>query len=574
MPKHSKESIVPSDDTRRDAVRAILKTMVEGRQCGDLFDLFDAVEGVSDSVDTDLAWLAAYDMDPEVADVAAAVGYARLNYEMEEEGGISEDRCQSVLAIARKAIESPRVPTDRKLKLGTLVTMCGGDPALDSVLADLADSPEGHEQLLKDTLRQVASSRQNTEHFLTLTGFIADGAEGTEARGMSHDTVEFMIALCERLREEKPALAPLLLGTVLIAAVEQDATDSALDVMTALSGHQTPEARWCLDELGRWPGLGQFAVQARECADRLEAAGVPSKLGMRSSFSHGLVTSVDGAGSRSLCLLFHTRDGGMDALTFLLNDRVGMKDFWCLFTEGADLEEDMRYTDASEEVTLAYCPLSFARKLVADAWAIHEETGVPLPARFFLNRYLLGEEPIRPERHQPELSAYALDRLPLTPDLFHGDLDDVVGFAPFTDLVFSSDEAYAFVADHAPAKGRNLAKAKRVKFAKEVAILERETLLQRTALNLEIEALAGHGADQEVRFASRIYLGIRENVLPFHAIPFVAKLCEISTARILTNIRLGFSSQAEANAAATEEDAASWGDEDDYDSFDDDPTPF
>ena len=77
-------------------------------------------------------------------------------------------------------------------------------------------------------------------------------------------------------------------------------------------------------------------------ASEMEASGTTPQCTLFREFSHGVVSMVDGVGSRSVTLFFRTPEGGMDALMMILNDIVGMKDAWCAFEDSSDLEATIR----------------------------------------------------------------------------------------------------------------------------------------------------------------------------------------------------------------------------------------
>ena len=134
-----------------------------------------------------------------------------------------------------------------------------------------------------------------------------------------------------------------------------------------------------------------------------------------------------------------------------------------------------------------------------------------------------------------------------------------------------SDAAYAYCDLARPRRGRpRLSKKKLDAFITEIAIQDRETLLARMAVNLEVESLAGRATQRHNRIAARTWLGITEEVLPFHEIPFIRTLAVNSAELIIENLRHGFRSQAEADAAALEMDDLLGGLLDDDEDDDDD----
>jgi hypothetical protein len=193
-----------------------------------------------------------------------------------------------------------------------------------------------------------------------------------------------------------------------------------------------------------------------------------------------------------------------------------------------------------------------ARAYLADAWAIHETRGEPFPGRLFVYRPFFGEAPIQARRRKPDLSAYRLENIRLSPANFKKEAVSVLGHPAFDELWFSSGEAYGILDQFSKGGRQELSPKQFDDFVVRIFPLERHLLLSRMAANLEVESLAGRAEKNINRLAARMWLGISEEVMPFHEIPFVRSLCRQSAEKILYNLKLGFRNQAEANAVTDE----------------------
>lgn len=90
-------------------------------------------------------------------------------------------------------------------------------------------------------------------------------------------------------------------------------------------------------------------------------------------------------------------------------------------------------------------------------------------------------------------------------------------------------------------------------FLREVMPLERDRLLHRMAINLEVEALAGRAARKDNQTAARLWLGMKENVAPLETIPFIHGLAGNGIDAIAEDLRRGFKNQRAAFAASERE---------------------
>ena len=494
----------------------------------------------------DLAWLAAHDLDPAISSAAAAA----LFYVVQSETFPPQAREQArreAAPVLLKALKSPGMPDSRKYSVGPLYSYCADeDLPAEEYRAFFRDFDAVSRQMLSEMVDTFSSDPQSVERVLSGMEMAVDDDMPPETRYRG------AMELATQLLEVNPAAAAAVVSGNLVVGSEEglDAAyhEPALDI---LEGTNCPQAVWFLEEMGRWPHLGELGKQAARRAAKMRLSGLAPAHDLPLAFSHAMVTAPDGMGSRQLSLYFRTPEGGMDALGLLLNDIVGVKDAFCVYDEGADLEEEIR--DQFDALPMALCGMELAREFFGDALARHEAQGTCPLASAFVYRPYLGPGPITVKPRTPDLSTYGLADLKRTPALLKnsGELAEVPGF----DLLwFGSDLAYEYVAANMPKKARRLSKKKFEQFLHEVAMEEEEMLLSRMAGILEVESLAGHGTHRINRIAARTWLGLSEDVAAFADTPYVRLLGERAVEAIISNVRMGFRNAAEANAAALEMD--------------------
>ncbi len=491
----------------------------------------------------DLAWLAAFDLDPEVASGAFLTMFYAL--ESNDLTGAALDRFrEQARPILLNALQSAGVPDDRKYSLGPLYAGCGGQVSDVEYRGFFKDFDAVSERALHQTMAQVTSDPRGVDAFLTVVEALDDGETPVGARLMA------VLEVVKNVAKDKPETTALLASAALMKLWSEDVPEPCTDaVLQCIADTQCPEAAWCLAEMGRWPGIAPLDAKAQRLANKLGLMGIKPAYSYPARFSHAMLTAPDGVGSRQLLLFFLTPDGGMDAVFFLLNDLAGMKDANCLFDEGSDIDEDIRLSD--DGILYAQCSMELAREILADVWAFHHETRKPMPPQLFVFRPYLGEEPIVPRRRTPDLSAYRLDTRPLGPELFIE--SETLAESYYEEFSFASDHAYEFIASNCKGHFRNMPKKVFDRFLSEVAIEDKGALLERMAATLEVEALAGRAQFEENLIAASTWLGMKNDVQPFHTVPFIHALGKCAVARIGHNLRMGFRSQAEANAAAMAE---------------------
>lgn len=334
-----------------------------------------------------------------------------------------------------------------------------------------------------------------------------------------------------------------IMGLALALGAENPhfANEQAQDTLDLIHESDTPRARWCLETLAQWPGFAKsFRNKAASLAGRGQKAQGPAIPG---ELSHCLVSVCDGVGSRTIAIFHRTPAGEFDAVNMMLNDEVGIKDAFAVFEDGSDMEDALR--SDPENLAIATASLAFLRDLLADALARHEELGTPPPGRLFALLPYLGEQPIVPRRREPNLGAYMLETHRLAPALAEGG-EALARSAIFGCLQPSSDAAYDFCRERMGKRGYSLNSEAFEAFLREIMPLERDRLLHRMAINLEVEALAGRAATPDNQTGARLWLGIKENVLPLEKIPFIRKLAAGGVNSMIHDIRNGCLNSREA----------------------------
>ena len=528
----------------RNAVRSRLKDFDVASSGGaSEEDLWVLVEQAANPGE-DLAWLAAYDLDPEISSSAVLTLFFAVQCE-----DIPEDLFDRVCAEARpailKALQNAAVPDDRKVPLGALYGFCGGELPEEDLRSYFKDFEAASGRVMSRTVGRLSSAPEDIERFVVKLG------EGSEEDGESaEDRFKMLVEMLMRADAAPPDVMAAVMSATTVLGKLDGVRDSFLDVgLEYLDAADCPEATWFLAEMGRWPGLGTVGEKAGALAIKKAAAGRLPHHEIGAKFSHGLITCPDGSGTRQMTLFYRTPDGSMDALLFLMNDAIGLKDVVCMYGDGAEIEDNIR--EQSDIMILAPCTLELAREFVADLWEFHEQAGTAFPPKMFIYRPYLGPEPILPKARKTDLSVYGLDAVPRDDELFR-DADLPIDSALYGRFAFSSDAMYDYLAKVGPKKSFQLPKAKFETFVREIAAQEKDLLLSRMAGALETEGWAGRATQQVNRVAARTWLGISENVRPFHEVPFICALAEMSIEMVLQNLRMGFKNQQEVNEAMLE----------------------
>jgi hypothetical protein len=537
----------PADPAASDArVRERLESyrLPRGRE-GRPWDLIRILERECPGMEASLARLVAYDPDARNRDDARILLFAAFK-DPSSPPATRERFVQSAVPLLRAALKDSRLPDEQKFEVGMLLSAAGVEIPQKEYEACFRNFKSVSARKTAEQMKAFSASMSSIESILVHGGLIEAGRPVSPSAQDFRDT----FSLGTKMAGANPEAGGWLLSVVAALAAEHGKLP--LDVQAAIlaaSRTGTPVAAWCLEELGAWPALGSLGDKARVLAAEMRASGLVPSLDPRREFSHGIVSNVDGMGSRSLALFFRALSGAMDALVVLLNDSMGVKDAWCVYEDGADIEPDMR---RQKGVVFAQATMPIARELVADALAIHAEQDVPPPGRLLLYRPLLGADPILPRRRQPDLGAYALESLVRGPALAEGS-EALCKNPVWEEFWFSGDEAYDFLSQNFVHRSRpptSVAERRDLeeRFIREAAVGECGRLVSRMAACLETEAWAGRQASPTNKLAARTWLALSEGVVPFHEVPYVRVLAQHAIAAILNNLLMGFHSQRDVNA--------------------------
>lgn len=490
-----------------------------------------------------LLWLAAYDDDEATRDRAC-----RLLVSAFQEPGVPAKVRESVArqagALAETVIRDTGLADERKLIVSTVITLSGReiDPAeLEGCFVDFAGT-------LERTAREVGSTlsddAEQVESWLQAAGTagLADGGVGEEQLART-------LAMAALLAETNPRVGATAM--VIVSAVGHETCrkrEEELCMALEAAARFDPERGLALlTELATWPNTAALGAKARELSVRLRAQGVRPWPLPAPVFSHGLVSTVDGSGSRALQLYYRQSEGTLDAVSFVLNDRVGLKDVWCAFGEGHEVERQLRDVG----LQLASCDEAFARELIADALATSETSGRPVPGRWLLYRSFLGEAPLEPASRTPNLGAYMLETVVRSAALAE-ESEALLDSSAYDQLGFDSDAAYAFVRERTGGRSGALRLGPDLvtEFLHVVERHERERLTRRLAVNLDHEARAGRAKQRINRLAARVWIVLSEELLPFNELPYARALATYSLQAIEHNVAMGYRTQDEANQAS------------------------
>jgi hypothetical protein len=494
-------------------------------------DTLERLTGRFPSVGRGLVELMARDPSKRVSEQAALLLYyaARL--------APARLRSRVVGAMTIDLLEAMRDPTvtdERKYSIGPMLAEVGQELPDDDYASCFQDFGGTVERLTRESMTTLLDSPEQVEAliaFRPLVGEVDPDAGDAEAARAIEEALDTAV---ETLLHNAPVGAVLACTLAATARERGVATEAALAALDLVANTATHRAAWYLAELGRWPAGGEIGERARALATR---AGMPAGKAQRTPpFSHGLVSAIDGEGSRDVIAFFRSSDGTLDALVLLMNERLGLLDVFLSFGDGVELEQQARERYGS----WAPCDVAFARELLADAFATHEKTGRPVPGRLLLARPLLREEPVPVHARACELGAYAFETCAPEPGLAAGS-QALAEHEVYGDLGSTSDAAYAFV--------RSRRRRRVEDFLREVVLPERGVLMARFGAALEIEARAGRARTPANRLAARTFVALESSVVPFLEVPYVRAVARRALQAVERNVRKGFRSQAEASAA-------------------------
>ncbi len=539
--KSKKPRATPAIRALREALLELIEEDDQELTCG---DVLRALSPRFRTLGRSLTWLVAYDDGP-----LHGRAFSLLHACFQEPGiarKLQDKIRRQLVPMAEKSLRDAGLDERRKLNLVALLRLAG-EEASDEILAEsFGDIREAFDAMARETVAQLLDSVDQAEMLLRQGGLLDDEPVSTD--GLK-DRVQNALTLAAIARESNARVASTLF--TLTAAIGRERgygdEEELCDVLRAAAQTDGGRALALLSELGGWPHTGALGETARSLCAELRAAGVTPRPLAVPAFSHGLVSAIDGSGARTMQLQFR-HDGSFDALSILLKDSAGCTDLWSGFQCGAELEERLR----SMDMRLAPCDLPFARALLADAFAVGAANGRPPPAVWLLFAGFLGAPPLEPTRYEPDLGPYLLETFARGPKLAARS-DELIDDASYATLGFDCDAAYAFVRRHPP-RGKGYTAARLTSFIGAVEPHERERLLRRLAINLELEARAGRVRRATNRLAAATWIVLHERLLPFAEVPWVRALAADSVERTAYNLSRGYQSQAEANQAALERD--------------------
>jgi len=493
-----------------------------------------------------LAWLIAYSPEEKIREDALTMFFLVLR-----EPGIPKKTRQlfrkNAPAVLLQGIKDPNVADAIKAQLGPLLDLCGHSLSTEEYHACFRDFETAVKDLMRKGLSSLPNSIEQVETMLLETGL----HDPTKPVRIQEESLGAAVVMGSMVIESQQMVGSAFLCTTaaLGYAQQQDAEllGAALQAVGAKGGEY---GRWYLRELSRLPGYGELSIQAGRLEQEMAQRGVTVKAPPRPEFTHGVVTNVDGVGSRSLAFFYRTDEGELDALVLLLNDEVGIKEVYCILGNAAGMENEFQ---GDKALVCVSCGLELGAELVADALALHSELGRAPSGIYLLLRHLLGSDSIELRHRKPRLGSFMLEAVVRTPQMVEGS-DQLAEHPVFGALWFGSDEAYAFVrARKSKWKGHRGPPPELVgEFLKTVTAKDRERLCRRLAANLEIQVLAGRAKEPANRLAACTWLALTEGLVPFEDVPYVRALGEHALGIIRYNLSMGFKSQDEANRALEE----------------------
>ena len=453
---------VPPDQTQLDAVRAALRKFHEPR-----FDDEPITQWLKSLVrqfgdpSAALATLAAYDTDPRIQEDAILMIFTAAD-EPEVPPKVKKSFSSVVPPTLMAALRDTSVPDERKAILAPLLVAYGAEIPPEELTLFFRDFEGAAQHMLRQTAEKIPDTIESVADELEMAGLISSMGNAPDGLQDLDEYLAMSADICEHNR-------PVGTGIICISAVKAyergvsvEKLEGMLERAAELGGER---AAWFLGELGRLPAMGALGESARALALELTHTGVRERAPLTGEFSHGMISSIDGTGSRSVNLFFRTSEGEMDAVTFIFNDEAGVLDAWCIFSEAAGLDDAVREQNRDNGLTFAACNLELARRIAGDALATHERVGRPVPGEFLLYRHLLGTAPLVSAKHEPNLGVYMLETVTPRPEIVERS-EQLLDAQPFGSLWCCSDDAYQYVLAHMPRKKKRQA-------AKALAFLRR-----------------------------------------------------------------------------------------------------
>ena len=246
-------------------------------------------------------------------------------------------------------------------------------------------------------------------------------------------------ALVARLREQlatpeaalsELAAAPPALARAALAGLRKAAGADAIPLLALVAERADPAvARAALGELGALPDPAAAAAlvrlaealpdkeqrkEARRALSHLRSLGVsppatpqvarPTVVAPqpRATLYRAIASHIDGVGSRMLWLFAERPLGGAYLLAAVLNDLVGLKDFYVRDSTRRKLAAHEAEMRENPEITWVELPVDYARWLIQEALALNAESGFAIPTEYRYWRDVVGE----PERPYERALAY------------------------------------------------------------------------------------------------------------------------------------------------------------------------
>ncbi len=564
--------------SEREVIRSIIRAELADQEGFSPPDVLHSIVSKTMQPGVELAWFSAYDLDPNISQTAAMLLFSGMRDPLVPEHVQISLKNDSQL-ILLDALHDSKVPDDRKLTLGSLYNLSGGEISDVDYQACFEDFQGAMEHLASAATAHLSDQPQAIEENLSALEFIN---EEDSLDDFDEDRLEAMVNSHMSLVDKAPDAIGAIICTIAAIATSKGVVHPILtEALEVITEFPSDRIAWHLDELSRWPCLGSLGDVVDRMSQKVQAEGCSPKYTMVSDFSHGYFSMVDGAGSRNITLFFRTPEGGMDALIMILNDQVGIKDAWVAYGDSSEIEEAIH--SQSEEIAYSPCTLELARELIGAAWLLHQQQKRPFPGMFFIYRPYLGSDPIEPCKRTPNLGAYMMETMVQSADLVQ-DSCELIDYTPYSSLSISSDAAYEFVKENAPKRGAGkLSKKNMERFIKEIVPQDMGMILSRMASNLEVECIAGRATQRLNQTAAKVWLALTENLCQPSDVDYICDIAKDSADFIIQNVRDGYNTQEEANQAALEYDdtmssifdemGLGWDDDLDDEDFDDD-TPF
>lgn len=454
-----------------------------------------------------------------------------------------ENHLRAVLPRITAMITDQTIRDDQMLTLaGVLAT--AGHPLPDELMnRSFRDWDGTLQKHLKKHSRNLADDPESITMLMERHGLYSFMDDCTP----SVDEINNVLVPLLAMAETTPAAVVPAATCLAIRAEQPDLNiDGIREIYARMRELGTPRALWCLEALADWPGLGVVRPPALDEANKLRQTGIAAEPpALKGEFSSARVSMTDDSGSRYLLVFWKRTKREMDAVSIMLNDIVGIKNVMFVFGEGKEFGKELA-AGPGQEMTWADISRDMAKALFADALACHLDSGAAPPGIVFSVLPYFGDTPPAPKHREPNLDAYNLDAIAPTPDLAGPETVDLLDSPVLLSLVPIPETAYAFCRDHHPGPEKPLPEGDCNAFIEQVLAPEQSRLLHRMAVNLEVEALAGRAKRRENRKAAELWLGLRENVVPFAQHPFIRELAIESSNSILEDIDNGFTTRQAA----------------------------